>query len=83
MVFKNLCVPVLWTKVASALEGLKTCSHLVGVDSSRPCMLQPAVACEFLHPRPDGPLLIADPHLNILFTIWNLYVFYLQSTKTS
>ena len=22
MVFKNLCVPVLWKKVASALEGL-------------------------------------------------------------
>ena len=23
MVLKNLCVPVLWTKVVSALEGLK------------------------------------------------------------
>ena len=27
MVFKNLCVLVLWTKVASALEGLKLASH--------------------------------------------------------
>ena len=24
MVFRNVCVPVLWTKVASALEGLRT-----------------------------------------------------------
>ena len=27
MVVKNLCVFVLWTKVASALEGLKLSSH--------------------------------------------------------
>ena len=28
MVFKNLCIHVLWRKVASALEGLNTCSLL-------------------------------------------------------
>ena len=27
MIFKNLCIVVLWTKVASALEGLKCCSE--------------------------------------------------------
>ena len=28
MVFRKLCILVLWTKVASALEGLKACIQL-------------------------------------------------------
>ena len=29
MFFTNVCVIVLWTKVASALEGLRVISHLI------------------------------------------------------
>ena len=34
MVFKNLCTLVLWTKVASALEGLKNSQHQKGIKLS-------------------------------------------------
>ena len=46
MVFKNLCIFVLWMKVASALEGLVVCPYAMGCSGRNPLCTLESLTCD-------------------------------------